>query len=213
LLVFFPSLALLHRRAWRDFALRFQYELIAAAVVLFTFFPYRLFQLAYAYYSPLLGALVYHVSVFFIPSLHYVAKPLPLILGPHLDVQIIFGCLGADGLALFDWLFGLVMVLEWRRCNKSRALLSYWAGVAAMLAANALRIVLMVLIGNLVSDRWVIATHLNAGWLFFSCTFFVFMLFAYPFMLQGEPQRATVSPLRPGTLPQRHVQQRLEKSV
>lgn len=213
LLVLFPSLALLPRRAWRGFALRFKHELIAALVVLFTFFPYRLFQLAYAYYSPLLGSLVYHVSLLFIASLRYAASPQPLILGPHLDVQIIFGCLGADGLALFDCLFGFVIFMEWRRCNKGRALLSYVAGVAAMLAANALRIVLMVLVGNLISDRWVIATHLNAGWLFFSFTFFVFLLFAYPFVLEKVPQRAAATPVRPGTLLRSHAQQLLEKGL
>jgi exosortase/archaeosortase family protein len=211
LLVLPPALVLLPKRTWRDFALRFKYEMIAALVVLLTFFPYRLFQLASPYYSPLLGAFVYHVSLFFTPSLRYVAGPQPLILGPHLDVQIVFGCLGADGLALFDWLFGFVMFMEWRRCSKGRALLSYVAGVAAMLAANALRIVLMVLVGNIISNRWVIATHLNAGWLFFSFTFFVFMTFAYPFILQNSPMRASAPPARPNALLQNHAHQLLEK--
>ncbi len=205
LLVLFPSLALFPGTARRDFVLRFRYELIAALVVLFTFFPYRMFQLVSAYYSPVLGALVYHLSHLFIPSLRYAAGPQPLIFGPHLDVQIIFGCLGADGITLFDCLFGLVMFIEWGRCNKSRALLSYIAGITAMVAANALRIILMVLVGNVISDRWVIATHLNAGWLFFSFTFTVFMFFAYPFLLENPSPRATATATRPGALLQKHA--------
>jgi hypothetical protein len=58
----------------------------------------------------------------------------------------------------------------------------------------------MVLVGNAISERWVIATHLNAGWLFFSFTFFVFMVFAYPFMLEQPPQRGAASPARPNAL-------------
>ena len=142
--------------------------------MLFTFFPFRLFELAYSLYSPLLGAFVYHASRLFIPSLRYMAVPQPLILGPHLDVQIIFACIGADGVRLFDCLFGLIVLIEWNRCNKFRTLLSYAAGIATILAANALRIVLMVLIGNLISADGVIEVHLVAGSLFFSLAFFVF---------------------------------------
>ena len=46
---------------------------------------------------------------------------------------------------------------------------------------------------------------LDAGWLFFSFTFFVFMLFAYPFMLENQPQRATVLPVQPATLLRSHA--------
>ena len=200
-----PSLALFPRRAWKHFALRFKSELIAASVVLFTFFPYRLFQLAAPYYSPLLGTLVYHVSLLFTPSLRYAAGPPPFILGPHLDVQIISVCLGADGMTLFDWLFGFAMFIEWTRCNNCRALLSYRAGVAAMLATNALRIVLMVSVGNTVSDRWVIETHLQAGWLFFSLVFFVFLIFAYPFILDNPARRTAAPHTQPNVLQQTHA--------
>jgi len=64
----------------------------------------------------------------------------------------------------------------------------------------------MILVGNAISDRWVIATHLNAGWLFFSFTFSIFMIFAYPFMLRNPPQRATALPARSSALLQDHAQ-------
>jgi exosortase/archaeosortase family protein len=183
LIVFLPSLALFPMHAWREFGRRYRWEMIAAVVVLFTFFPYRLFQLVFPYYSPLLGAFVYHAAHLFLPTLTYAGGVQPLIVGPSLDVRIIFECTGADGVNLFDWLFGFVLLVEWGRCNKLRALISYAGGVAAILAANAVRIILMVLVGNLISADWVMRVHLYAGSLFFSGVFLVYLIFAYPFMI------------------------------
>lgn len=187
LIVFFPSLAFFSRREWMESGRRFRSEMIAAAIVLFTFFPYRLFQLFYWPYSSLLGRTVYRISHFFVPYIAYAPGFEPVILGHFLNVRIIFGCLGADGVNLFDWLFGLVLLLEWNRFNKRRALLCYLAGIAAILSANVTRIVLMVLVGNLISPDVVERTHLQAGWIFFSCVFVAFLFFAYPYML-GKPQ-------------------------
>ena len=191
LIVFFPSLALFSRREWMALGKRLGSEMIASAVVLFTFFPYRLFQLFYWPYSSLLGQTVYHVSHFFVPYIGYAPGFEPVILGHFLNVRIIFGCLGADGVNLFDWLFGLVLLLEWHRFNKRRALLCYFAGIAAILSANVTRIVLMVLVGNLISPDVVERTHLQAGWIFFSCIFVAFLFFAYPYMLDKTQTRVS----------------------
>lgn len=195
LMVFFPSLALFSRREWMELGRRFGSEMIASAIVLFTFFPYRLFQLFYWPYSSLLGRTVYHISHFFVPYIAYAPGFEPVILGHFLNVRIIFGCLGADGVTLFDWLFGLVVFLEWQRFNKRRALLCYFAGIATFLSTNVTRIVLMVLVGNLVSPDVVERTHLQAGWIFFSCVFVGFLFFAYPYMLD-KPQTRTAGNLR-----------------
>jgi len=133
----------------------------------------------------LLGSFVYHAAHPFLPTLKYAGGVQPLIVGPSLDVRIIFECTGADGVNLFDWLFGFVLLVEWGRCNKLRALISYAGGVAAILAANALRIILMVLVGNLISADWVMRVHLYAGSLFFSGVFLVYLIFAYPFMIDS----------------------------
>jgi len=183
LMVLFPSLALFSRREWTGLSKRFGSELIASAIVLFTFFPYRLFQLFYWPYSALLGQTVYRISHFFVPYIGYAPGFEPMILGHFLNVKIIFGCLGADGVNLFDWLFGLVLLLDWHRFNKRRALLCYFAGIAAILSANVTRIVLMVLVGNLISPELIERTHLQAGWIFFSSVFVAFLFFAYPYML------------------------------
>jgi len=191
LIVLFPSLVLFSWREWMELGKRFRSEMIASAIVLFTFFPFRLFELFYSPYSALLGQTVYHISHFFIPWIGYAPGFTPLILGRYLNVRIIFECLGADGVNLFDWLFGLVLILDWHRVHKRRALLCYFAGIATILSANVARIVLMVLVGNLISPELVERTHLQAGWIFFSCAFLLFLFFAYPYMLNVAPSRAS----------------------
>jgi exosortase/archaeosortase family protein len=149
----------------------------------------------------LLGAVTYRTALLFVPGLKYVAGPNPVISGPSLDVQIIFACSGIDGVYLFDYLFGLALLLEWSRLNKFRALVSYAAGVASILAANVVRLVLLVVVGNLISAQWVSRVHVNAGWLFFSAVFLCYMTLAYPFML-GRRDQSSAPSLPPGSLMQ-----------
>lgn len=202
LIVLFPSLAFLPAHPWRMYWQRFKPEMFAALVVMLTFFPYRLFQIAFARYSGVLGAVTYRAALLFVPGLRYVAGPNPILSGPSLDVQIVFGCCGLDAINLFDCLFGLALLLEWSRFNKVRALVSYVVGFGTMLTANVIRLVLLVTVGNLISAEWIARVHLNAGWLFFSIVFLGFMSFAYPFMLIRRDSQSSAPSTPPGPLMQ-----------
>jgi exosortase/archaeosortase family protein len=73
----------------------------------------------------------------------------------------------------------LLLVLDWDRLQRRRAFIGYFAGMAIILLANALRITLMVVLGNRVSSELVVRYHLNAGWVFFTSVFLFYLLVTY----------------------------------
>jgi exosortase/archaeosortase family protein len=184
--VFLPSVVLLSRSGWRRFGRVYRAECVAAAVALVTFFPYRAFATAWPVYSQVLGHFVHAVAACFVPGLGYRAGAAPTLTGPGLDVEIASACSGLDGVRLFELLFALVVVLDWDRLQRWRALVGYVVGLASMLFANALRIALMVVLGNRVSADLVVRYHLNAGWIFFTSVFLLYLLVTYRWFLGIE---------------------------
>jgi exosortase/archaeosortase family protein len=185
-LVFLPSIVLLPRSGWRRFGRIYRAEWVAAAVALVTFFPYRVFATAWPVYSQVLGHFVHVLAGFFVPGLGYQAGAAPTLTGPALDVEIVPECSGLGGIRLFQLLFALLAVLDWDRLQRRRALIGYFAGMAFMLLANALRITLMVVLGNRVSAELVVRYHLNAGWVFFTSVVLVYILVTYRWLLGME---------------------------
>ena len=114
----------------------------------------------------------------------------PIITGPWLDVKILFYCSGIEGVYLFDFLFGLLALWEWNSFNKRRLLGGYFLGLGVILAANVLRIVLMVLVGNLISpDLGEGNMHLHAGWVLFAIVFVVFLRMTYAWLREQPAAR------------------------
>lgn len=183
LLVLVPTFWLFSLRLWKAFIATYKPEFIAALVVLFTFFPLRVIDAVWPWYGQALGRFVYLVATPLVPSLGYTNAFFPTITGPDLDVTIILDCSGFNGVQLFDYLFGLVTVCDWNRLQKGRTLLAYFVGILAMLLGNALRITAMVVFGNRGFSEQVRRLHLSAGWLFFSATFLVYLVFVYRWML------------------------------
>lgn len=182
-LVLAPTLVLFPVAAWPRLGRKYAAELIAAALVLFTWNPFRTFETLWPWYSVALGRFVHVLASIFAPGLGYSPGLVPTFLGPRLDVSIIFSCGGLQGIQPFQFLFGIIVVADWNRLNKWRALFGYFAGSAAMLLANALRIALLVVLGNRVSPDLVARYHITAGWFFFSLVFVVFLFISYRWLL------------------------------
>lgn len=187
LLVVLPTPALFPLPAWRRLAGKYKAELIAAALVLFTWNPFRLFETVWPHYSEWLGRFVYAVSGLFVAGLGYAPGTEPTLIGPKLDVSILFACSGLNGVKLFQVLFGVMLLVDWNRLKKIRALAAYFAGLVAMLVANAVRIALLVVLGNRVSADLVVRFHIDAGWVFFTGAFFVFLVISYRWLLGSNP--------------------------
>lgn len=197
LLVLLPTLALFPPSAWKRLAQKYRAELVVWAFVLFTWNPFRIFETVWPWYSEWLGRFVYGLSGLFVVGLRYVPGTAPTLAGPDLDVSILFGCSGLNGVKLFQVLFGVVLLVDWDRLKKMRTLAVYLAGIAAMIFANALRITLLVVLGNSISPEIVARFHVNAGWVFFLVVFLGFLAIAYRGMLGQGRDAVEPIPLRP----------------
>lgn len=178
-----PTILLLTRAEWRRFEKLYRAEWVASSILLFTFFPYRLFSFIWPWYSRLLGRLVYAAAQPLVSGLAYIPWPAPTLLGPRLDVTIDFSCNGLQGVKLFQIIFAIILVLDWTLLNRKRALSGYFAGLAMMLAANAARIVLLVALGNHISPDLILRYHVGAGWIFFAGAFLAYLLLAYNWLV------------------------------
>jgi exosortase/archaeosortase family protein len=181
--VLLPTLVLLPLASWRILCAIYRPEFAAAFVVLVTYLPRRIMDTLWPWYGQLLGRFVFLLSWPFVHSLGYVKAWFPTLTGPALDVTILLACSGFDGIKLFDYLFGFVVLCDWNRLSKGRTLFAYFAGAAAMLLGNALRIVFMVVLGNRGFADFVVRFHLSAGWVFFSAAFLVYLSLVYRWML------------------------------
>ncbi len=187
LAVLAPMLLLLPWRTWRYLAHTYAAEFAAAAVVLVTFFPRRVIEALWPAYGQFVGRCVYLLAWPLVSNLGYVKALYPTLTGPSLDVTILLSCSGINGIELFDVLFALVVFCEWPRLNKRRTLAAYFIGVAAMTLGNILRITSFVVLGNHGFADFIARFHVNAGWLFFSVVFLLFLSSTYRWMLTPPP--------------------------
>lgn len=178
-----PTLILLPLPQWKKLVSMYRAESIAALVVLLTYFPGRALEALWPWYGQVLGRFVYTVSRLLVPGVGYSGDLNPTLTGAHLDVTIVLGCSGINGIELFDYLFGVMAVLDWNRLQKGRVLAGYFAGVSAMLLGNAFRISSFVVLGNRGFAGIISRYHVSAGWIFFSAVFLIYLSFAYPWML------------------------------
>ena len=194
--VLVPTMVLFPLAVWKKVMDHYFPEVIAALVVLLTFFPSRALETIWPWYGQVLGRCVYALARIFVPWLAYFNDSNPTLTGPDLDVTIIPACSGINGLELFDYLFGLVAFLDWNRVRKGRALLGYFAGLSAMLLGNTIRITSFVVLGNHGFADSVARFHISAGWIFFSGVFLVYLSMTYGWMLG---RRAAAAPEGPAS--------------
>ncbi len=200
LAVLLPAIALFPLPVWRTLLRVYRAEWIAALVVLFAFFPYRVFHTIFPVYSKVIGRLAYYGAKPFVAGIGYSGGVAPTITAPRLDLQIVFACSGLSAIILFDILVALLAFLDWNELDRGRLLISYFAGCAGILIANIARISLLVLVGNLIAPRYAMGKfHINAGWIFFAVVYFGILFGSYRWMLQRPISRDPESRSRPLT--------------
>lgn len=193
-LVLAPAFLLLPWTAWKCSVRRHRAAYLAAAVALLTVYPHRIFTLAWPWYSQILGQVVYAFSEPFVSGLQYVAHPDPRLLADRLNVMIVFGCSGLRAIGMFQIVFAIILLLDWPAINRRRALLGYVSGLAMMLAANALRIVLVVVIGNHFAPGLVARFHMPAGWVFFGAVVATYAWSGFGWLTAQPQEQIRVQP-------------------
>jgi exosortase/archaeosortase family protein len=189
--VLLPTVVLLPRESWLRFGRLYRAECVAAAIALFTLYPYRLFVTAWPWYSQALGHTAYALAHPFVSGLQYSSLPLPFFAGPQLDVAIFFWCSGLQGVKLFQIFFILMLVVDWSVLNRRRALIGYFAGLAFMVMANVVRITLLVIAGNSF-PQFVAHHHVTAGWIFFTLALGLYITLGYGWLTATSKAKASV---------------------
>jgi exosortase/archaeosortase family protein len=185
LLILLPAIALFSLSDWNALLHKYRPEFLAALIVLLTFFPYRLFHTIWPTYSQIIATLAYQGAKPFVPGIAFLSQPIPTILGPQLNLQVVFWCSGFSALALFDTLVALIAILDWNELNHTRLLAAYVVGGAAILAANIVRISLLIIIGNEIAPKYAMGRfHVNAGWAFFAAIYLIILTASYRWMLR-----------------------------
>ncbi len=187
-LVLAPTIVLLPMAGWRRFHRLYRAELVAAAIALFTLFPYRVFAASWPWYSQALGHAAHVFALPFVSGLQYISSPSPVLTGPKLDVTILFWCSGLEAVKLFQIFFVVMLLVDWPTINRRRALAGYFLGLALMLAANVVRISLLVIVGNRVPE-FTVHHHITAGWIFFALILVVYILATHRWLMAhpGNP--------------------------
>jgi exosortase/archaeosortase family protein len=186
-----PTLLLLPLPIWKGLVSAYRSEIRAAVVVLLAAsVPGRVMEALWPWYGQVLGRLVYALARPFVPGLGYDNALYPSLTGADLDVTILLGCSGIKGFELFSYLFGIVMLVDWNRLRKDRALIAYFFGVFAVLLGNALRITSFVIVSNRGNVDFIPQFHVYAGWIFFSLTFLVYLSLTYAWMLDKKSATA-----------------------
>ena len=86
---------------------------------------------------------------------------------------------------MFDTLVALIAILDWNELNPTRLFVAYVVGAAAILAANIVRISLLVIIGNEIAPKYAMGKfHVNAGWAFFAAIYLMILTVSYRWMLK-----------------------------
>jgi exosortase/archaeosortase family protein len=186
LAVLFPTAVLFSFPYWKQLLRAYRSEATAAVLVLSMNVPGRVIDSLWPWYGRVLGWSAYSLARSFVPGLTYEIGPEPTIVGPFQDISLVPLCSGTLGFELLGYIFGFVIVLDWNRLRKGRALLIYFGGLFFMLVSNAFRIASLVILGNRGYVDFVPSIHLLEGWIFFCCVFLVYLSLTYKWMTKSR---------------------------
>jgi len=193
LAVFIPTLALFSFRNWKQLLRAYSSEATAALLVLSINVPGRVLESLWPWYGRVLGWFVYLLARSFVPGLAYEIGAEPTITGPFQDLVIVPLCSGISAFELLGYIFGLVILLDWNRLRKGRALLVYFGCLFSMLVSNAFRIASLVVLGNRGFTDFVSRIHASAGLIFFCSVFLVYLSLTYKWMTETKKKEHSQS--------------------
>jgi exosortase/archaeosortase family protein len=191
-LVLMPALILLPFSLWRTVWRHYRDVSIAAAVILLTFFPWRIFEFHWELQAKLAGHAVFQISRCFIATLSLLPAAEPVLSGPELSVTVTQVCSPMAAVHTFQVLFGIAAVWEWNRWNKRRLAVAYFGGLLFMVGVNVMRISIMLITGNLLSASLVLDYHTAFSWAFYALGFSAYFFCIQPWLQNSAS--ATVEP-------------------
>jgi exosortase/archaeosortase family protein len=123
------------------------------------------------------------------------------------SVYVYKPCSGVEGIRLFLFLFTLVLIFDWKKVAKFRALLVAAVGTAVMFLADVFRIYAIMFLGYVIykkmgheaAYRIVLEQfHSHFGWFFYILVLLILFRLSYPFLIrfssQEKPEAKAIGP-------------------
>lgn len=186
LAVLIPTAVLFSFSYWKQLLRAYSSEAAAGLLILSINVPGRVLESLWPWYGRVLGWFVYLLARGFVPGMTYEISPEPTLVGPLQDTIIVPLCSGISAFELLGYIFGLVILLDWNRLRKGRALLVYFGCLFFMLVSNAFRIASLVVLGNRGFTDFVSRIHASAGLIFFCSVFLVYLSLTYKWMTETK---------------------------
>ena len=200
LAVLIPTVVLFSFSYWKQLLRAYSSEATAALLVLSINVPGRVLESLWPWYGRVLGWFVFVLARSFVPGMTYEIGPEPTLVGPLQDTIIVPLCTGISAFELLGYIFGLVILLDWNRLRKGRALLVYFGCLFFMLVSNAFRIASLVVLGNRGFTDFVSRIHASAGLIFFCSVFLVYLSLTYKWMTESKKRDSqTITTSKPQT--------------
>ena len=104
------------------------------------------------------------------------SAPVLYAAGTHvMNVRIADECSGVDGFLLFLSIFAIIMIIEWKRLDRKRMLITLGPALAGLFFYNILRIYLLMAVGIYIDPNFAVDLfHDNIGWILFLLYFIVY---------------------------------------
>lgn len=173
----------------KNFFKKFKKELLYFLVFgIITYFLMNLIWSLWPYFSLIVLKAVYYL-------LHSISSNIQLIAPRTLifngfAAQIAEACSGIYSIFLFTALYLFIILLDWKKINKTRAVILFLPAVIGAFLVNILRVFLLFIIGAYVSREAALGLyHSYTGMIFFLIYFGIFWFFAYKYLKEDKSKK------------------------
>ncbi len=171
---------------------KYKTDVLGSLLISYLFIgTYFLLSKIWIYLSAFVGKSIYYLLNIFYENVRYspasyiegVLESAPVIGVGKFNALIVKECAGIEGIALFLFLFTIVVLIDHKQLNFVRVLFLYLLGIIGMIILNIFRIFILILIGVEYSGGFAVGVaHSNLGWILFGLFFFVFLYIFYGWM-------------------------------
>ncbi|MFC1682133.1 archaeosortase/exosortase family protein [Nanoarchaeota archaeon] len=189
---FFLLLGVFSLEFLRNFLKKFKKELIY--FLLFGIIVYSLMTLVWKLW-PFLSLIVLRIVEFMFNLINIQT----LLIGERtlqvgeFAAKIGEACSGVYSIFIFASLYLFIVLLDWKKLNKLKAILIFFPAVIGAFFMNVLRVFLLFIVGEFVSRKAALGLyHSYTGMLFFLFYFVIFWLFAYNWIKKSEFKKKKV---------------------
>jgi exosortase/archaeosortase family protein len=170
------------KRFWKEGLVAFIFIQIFNKAAMTLLYSYELFTNEWVIFAKITSIGTAGILSLFMSGVTYSFESVyrPIVMTPSFSGIIARSCSGIIGLSLFALLFGLILVMDWRRINKGKAIASFVVGLAGIVFINIIRITSLFLVGIYVSREFALGLfHTNIGLVLFLLYFLIFEFYTY----------------------------------